>query len=547
MINKNFIEACMFAPLLIAFVACSDDDNENVIPENGNKPLAQMTAAPRNPYLAQEHYSITHFNSAQTDAFPFAVKEGTFSVSPEDCQGKWSGPVNLMTLSSTSTDYMWGMSSDRVSYIKVADGSFQLVAEHELPKVTTQSEDNLHKLVAHYNSYDELATAAKSVLGEQPQFAMMCGNYVLCDKDNYAYTNAVTTLLRYKLKDKNNPAAGIEIDAKLDMSPYLHGSYTLMGVTMTYDGHLVVAGKQSISILTRDLTRIIDTYVLPADQTLSNSICVDDKNGIYLASGNVADSGKGLMQKIVWTGSKLSTETSDGAWQATYDGGPYAPAIKMGYGTGSTPTLMGFGEDEDKLVVITDGSKKMKIVAFWRDEIPADAVPADPANPRLADARTVTCGLEGADWIQSEQSVVCAGYGAFVVNNVKQMPVEIHDKIIGVLSIGPLLEPAYGVERLDWNPESNRWYSVWTRSDVNSISMIPSVSTASEMVFVNGYGATSGWEVTGLDWNTGTTRHRIIFGQNNRGNGAYAIIQYMPNGDLLFNSVSGPFRVKLNS
>lgn len=49
-----------------------------------------------------------------------------------------------------------------------------------------------------------------------------------------------------------------------------------------------------------------------------------------------------------------------------------APCIKLGYGTGATPTLMGFGNDEDKLVVITDGAKRMKLVAFWRDAIPAD-------------------------------------------------------------------------------------------------------------------------------------------------------------------------------
>lgn len=544
---KTFFWACAAAPLLLVPTSCSDDDgNDGTNSGSGVTPLAGVAAAPRNPYLAQEHYSITHFNSAQTDAFPFSVADGTFSVSPEECPGKWSGPVNLMTLSSTSADYMWGMSSDRVSYIKVADGAFQLVSEHDLPKVALKSKDGLQKLVAHYGSYDELAAAAKSVLGQQPQFAMMCGNYVLCDKDNYAYTNAVTTLLRYKLKDNSNPAAGIDIDAKLDMTPYIHGSFTLMGVSMTYDGYLVVAGKQSISIVTRDLARVVDTYVLPADQTLSNSICVDDRNGIYLASNNVAEGGQGLMQKIVWTGSRLSTDANDGAWQATYDGGPYAPSIKMGYGTGSTPTLMGFGEDEDKLVVITDGARQMKIVAFWRDNIPADATPADPANPRMADARTVTCGLKGADWVQSEQSVVCAGYGAFVVNNVRQMPVEIHDKIIGVLAIGPLLEPASGVERLEWNPDSNRWESVWTRADVNSVSMIPSVSTASEMVFVNGYSKTDGWEVTGLDWHTGATRHRVLLGHSNRGNGAYAIIQYMPDGDLLFNSVCGPFRVRLH-
>jgi len=37
----------------------------------------------------------------------------------------------------------------------------------------------------------------------------------------------------------------------------------------------------------------------------------------------------------------------------------------------------------------------------------------------------------------------------------------------------------------------------------------------------------------------------MIFGQDNLGNGAYAIIQFAPNGDLLFNSVGGPFRAHL--
>lgn len=48
----------------------------------------------------------------------------------------------------------------------------------------------------------------------------------------------------------------------------------------------------------------------------------------------------------------------------------------------------------------------------------------------------------------------------------------------------------------------------------------------------------------GLDWKSGATRHRSILGKNNRANGAYAIIQYLANGDLLFNSVAGPIRVK---
>ena len=158
----------------------------------------------------------------------------------------------------------------------------------------------------------------------------------------------------------------------------------------------------------------------------------------------------------------------------------------------------------------------------------------------------MTCGLpKETEWVQSEQSVVCAGYGAFVVNNVLTGAPTTGDKGVDVLAIGPLIETPRGVERLRWDTASNCWETVWARGDISSPSMIPAVSTASEMVFVNGYSAADGWEVTGLDWNTGAVRHRVIFGDTSRGNGTYAILQYLENGDLLFNSVSGPYRVHL--
>jgi hypothetical protein len=39
--------------------------------------------------------------------------------------------------------------------------------------------------------------------------------------------------------------------------------------------------------------------------------------------------------------------------------------------------------------------------------------------------------------------------------------------------------------------------------------------------------------------------HRTIFGQDNFGNGAYAVIQFLPNGEQLCNSIGGPILVKL--
>ena len=528
-----------------ALFSCSDDENDPSKDDN-EPPLSEATVPTPNPYLASEHYSLTHFNSAQTDAFPYAVKGGTFQMNPDDCASTWSGPVNLMTLSSTDPDYMWGMCSDRVSYIRIADGAFERVAEIGLPNgIQMNTEENLRKLVdTQYTSTDQLYADAVEILGKYPQMSMSNGNYVICDNENYAYTNARTVICRYKLKEAGNPKAGIVLDKQVDMAPYMDNPQTLVGMVMTYDGYLVVASGNGIAIIDRTMSMPPVVKLIPDDQVITNSAAVDEHNGIYIASNSRTPGGKGIMHKFVWKNGKLSEDEADGAWTASYDGGPEAPAIKMGYGTGSTPTLMGFGDDEDKLVVITDGAKRMKLVAFWRDDIPEDAVPVDAENPRIADQKEISCGLSAStEWIQSEQSVAISGYGAFVVNNV--IPNTVPDKIVAVLSIGPLVTPPFGVERLQWDTEKNQWYSVWTRSDVSSISMIPAISTASNMVFVNGYTEADGWEVTGLDWGTGATSHRVIFGQTSRGNGAYAIIQYMENGDLLFNSVGGPFRVKL--
>lgn len=531
----------------VSFMSCSDDDcNKKGGSGNGSLPLSQVNTPKRNPYLAAEHYSITHFNSAQTDAFPYAVADGTFRVDPMQAEGGWSGPVNLMTLSAAVDGYMWGMSSDRVSYYRTSNGAFTKLGEAGLPSGTMKTDEQLRILTDKYENVSDLYNAIVPFLGTNPMFAIASGNYVLCDKDNYAYSNIGTTIARYCLVDPKNPDAGIKLDKQFDVQGSVGGAKSLVGVIMSYDGHLVVAYNKGIAIVDRNLTQVIDSYQLPADQVLSNSISIDEHNGIYLASNSNVENGKGLMQKIILKNGKLSTSEADGAWQSAYDGGPMAPSIKMGYGTGSTPTLMGFGDDEDKLVVITDGAKRMKIVAFWRDNIPSDAKEVVAGNPRIAGVRPITCGLpESTEWIQSEQSVACAGYGAFVVNNILSGGATTGDKVVDVLAIGPLIETPRGAERLQWNTAENCWETVWTRADISSPSMIPAISTTSEMVFVNGYSQADGWEVTGLDWNTGETRHRVIFGDTSRGNGTYAIIQYLENGDLLFNSVSGPFRVKL--
>ncbi|OLT80718.1 hypothetical protein FJK96_19275 [Mycobacteroides chelonae] len=492
---------------------------------------------------------MTHIDSAQTDSFADPIPRGTFHIDPAAMPRVPGGPVNIITMASTSPQYMWVSSSSGVRYVDVSNGGFRQVASLDtpgLPPISTQDLDLV--LNQKFDSVEQIEAAIRDHWGGVTWKRLSNGVYGAVDKDNELYyVTQNAEVLKFKLKEDSNPAAGIEVEKRYDFAPYLGKGMTtlgipesIVGVSMTYDGHLLVQSNRSLSVLDRGLDDPpIQQIRFGEDETVSNSIAVDDKNGIYVASDK-------LMRKVVWTGSKLSTDEYDGAWSSPYDFGRQPPAVKFGIGTGSTPTLMGFGKDSDELVVITDGADRMKLVAFWRNKIP-DGFQQKPGakSNRIADQIQVTAGLKEPlpEFIQSEQSVVVNGYGAFVVQNIGAGGAP--DRLVDVLANGPVSPAPQGVQRFEWDPKGHRWASAWARGDVVSTSMVPAVSTSSGIIFLNGYTKADGWEVTGLDWKTGETVHRTIFGQSNLGNGAYALIEGLPNGDLLFNSVGGPFRAKI--
>lgn len=507
-----------------------------------------------NPYLSAPLYGLTHFDPGQSDTIPYPIKRGTFHVDLSAHPRISGGPVNIMNLAAAAPRFMWAVSTDRATYVEVAGGQWRAVAELDLPGVRRVGEATLQQLLGErFTNVEQVETLARQLLGPNPETVTSSGLYTVADCDNTIYVNAGTVICAIGLKDVQDPSAGLEVKRTLETAriftpmefPGYGSAVRLIGMSMTYDGYLVIGAFNGIAVIDRQFAQQPIVYTIEPGQLISNSFSVDEQNGIYVASGSMQPLGDGILRKLVWTGSHLSDAEAEGAWSARYDGGHWPPAVKAGTGTGSTPTLMGFSPDEDRLVVLTDGSDRMKMVAFWRDTIPANfAQLPGTKSRRIAGQLPITAGLPAdTQWIQSEQSVVVNGWGAFVVNNM--VPHGHVDKLIDVLLNGPVVAPPRGMERVEWDPEQHAWRSVWTRSDVASTSMVPMASAPSGVVCVNGYSPADGWEVTGLDWDTGEVVHRTIFGQSNLGNGAYALIQFLENGDLLFNSVAGPTRVSL--
>ena len=236
---------------------------------------------------------------------------------------------------------------------------------------------------------------------------------------------------------------------------------------------------------------------------MRNSLTLDKDGGIYVASRN-------HMHKVVWDGDQFSTDEADGAWIAEYPN-------ELGIGTGSTPSLMGFG-DEDKFVVITDGNELMNVVLFWRDEIPEDWKQlAGAPSRRIAGMQPASMGELDLKAVQTEQSVVVAGYGAFVVNNTPNnipdgLPPNGHGLLVGALGSNPRHQP-FGVPKFGWNPETREFSEAWTNTTVSSPNGVPYVSLGSNQVYFIG-ARNNKWTLEALDWTTGeSTFHYVIGGQ----------------------------------
>lgn len=239
-------------------------------------------------------------------------------------------------------------------------------------------------------------------------------------------------------------------------------------------------------------------------EIVSNSVAADEDGGIYLLTS-------AAMYRFDWDGASLSR-----AWRAEYQVADEVPSpIRLGPGSGSTPSLMGTAADDDRFVVITDGLPLMNLVLFWRDDIPEDWEPIAPGR-----ARRIACEIPvdfgtGTSEAISEQSVAVRGYSAVVVNDLLTNPT-INPPSVGDLGTaaqnlvsaleGGLPDKApFGLARIDWDPDSRTCSTIWENSEISVPNGIPSISEGAGIVY--GAGQRDGqWGLEGLDLETGVSR-----------------------------------------
>jgi hypothetical protein len=471
---------------------------------------------PKNPYLADSSYAMGHGDSAQQDAMPQAGPSGPSRVlGNEEIQYVHTGPgffgIATSGIYEDGKRVFWGNGLDRI--VKLDYDSHEIVSEYFFPGAERWDSAQAEAAIATFNDSNDGIFAIYDAFSEAQKLRNLSNLYTVLDADHTYYVGSKSGLITaYGDKDPADSRSPIVKLREFQLPAEATGP--IMGLNMTYDGWLIAATEHGyMAAVSRDFKDYVlirlkhsegaeDKATGPTGYGwIRNAYAIDEAGGIYIASQQ-------HMHKVVWNGEALSTDPADGAWTAEY-------LNEWGHGTGATPSLMGFG-DEDRFVVITDGQPQMNVILFWRDGIPREWEQLEGApDRRIAGQQPVTMGDPDLTQIQSEQSVVVAGYGALVVNNHPRnipwyLPGKASSLLISYLGSNPRYQP-YGVQKFAWNPQSQSLEEAWVNKEVSSPSTVPIVGVGSNMAYLIG-ARDNLWTLEAMNWETGKSEFHYTIG-----------------------------------
>jgi len=442
---------------------------------------------PCNPSLAHSQWAITHSSSYQQGS--------SSNPGPKVGQSFLAEHIDLSNVSITfsfSEPYydggiaVWGAPLTREGVVvKLDHQAFELIDSYN-PQ--TEEDNPPEASLSITGAYNALDREGHFIIGRQRAVE------VYADSVPGDRFSEIALLKRFHLPDEAFCGEG-------DI---------LVGFNLTYDDHIAfVTQNGMVGVLPRQVENLTEGNLVTTSinrdncageisEKVSNNIAVDENGGIFIVTSQ-------KMYKYVWDGDAISKD-----WQAPYQATGNSSAIHLGAGSGATPSLMGNPEDRDRFVVITDGQELMHLVLFWRDEIPSEWTPlADGIDPRIACQVPVTFGHQESQRSFSEQSVLVRGYASVLVNNLIQkepfiwrwLPKFLMNAFAAMEGADPENAP-YGIERIDWDPETRSCEVVWANADISIPNAVPTMSQATGLIYAIGQ-RDGTWGLEALNFKTG--------------------------------------------
>jgi len=523
-----------------------------VVPRVANSALAQQLPnmpAP-NPWLTRSVYPTSHFNGGATDSVLFAgPAKGGMLVRERDVKVVPNLMVSNPTVKKIGSDtVMFASGIFGVRKILATGKAFENLSFTPYPgyedRAARTDEKRVAMLLAELDAARRAKDDAKLISLTTNGLESIGWNlvdgingvYNMFDRDGFHYCVFGGTKV-LKSTDDNKVRDSVRIVKAVDVAAAMPPAEAkaisrIIGLNMTYDGHIAAAAPGALVVLDRDLN--VKSYVAFPGEAVDNNIAIDERNGIYVVTSR-------RMLKVIWSGQKLSTDEKDGAWESGYEWIPDEEALAAGSisrGSGTTPTLMGFGNDPDKFVVIADAARSgTNLVAFWRDDIPADfQQKPGTKSRRIADQARIEISQ-----ITIEPSPNVLGYGAAVINGSYPKPVK-YPGAPNAFTAGVTRPAPLGVQKFIWNPKTRQFDKAWVNREVdNSDIMVPVVSAATGLMYC-AHKENGDYQYVALDWMTGELKERWIFPDDSRVWNAFGgITTILEDGDLL---IGGAFGIK---
>lgn len=513
-----------------------------------------MPTPPQNPFLADSQNAMAHGRPDQQDNVPWRGPQGPTEVLDDAAiQYAWLGPCHFGGY--TSGEYADGKrviwSNGRQTIAKLDYDTLEVLAELELD--APEGRTPQAALDVNLRGLDEKEgwEAIEHAIGLSLAFMTgLDGVYALLDRDHTFFLGRKDHAVAYVDADPTDRASAVVERGRWDKPDHIEGFF--VGINITHDGWLVMTTDHGwVVVLKRDFSEYRAVQIRGAADVAAEycakmaeerghtgygwvrtSVCCDDDGGIYVSSND-------HHHKLRWLGDRLSLDEADGAWTIPYRNGG-------GTGSGTTPSLVGFGDDPHKFVVIGDGDEVVNITYIWRDEIPDDweQLP-DAPHRRIAGIGPAHMGDPDRAAIQTEQSITCSGYGAMTVNNE---PASIPDGIParGARMLCFMLghKPEYtprGMHKYEWNPTERRLEQAWVNRDIASPNAVPFVAEESGLVYTCGV-RDGQWTIEAADWATGSSQFHYVLG-GSQFNTVGAGITVDEDGRLLFGSMYGKTRI----
>lgn len=310
-------------------------------------------------------------------------------------------------------------------------------------------------------------------------------------------------ILRFGEQNPNDPLSPIILEDRFVLPTNVAGSATVLN--LSFDGWLVfVTSEGWVGAVRRDFSewRAFDLASATQDNTAHNSFPIDEQGNLYIVS-------LFAMYKLRWTGNEFEL-----VWRAPYNfrgedcGPPPKNSTRLVLrtitgqsctGSGTTPTLMGRGS-MDRLVLAVDSARKNNLVAFWRDEIPADWAGLPGQDRRVA----AVLPLPHSSWER----------GGFSAEN--SPPVAGYDVAVAQYSgFTPRCASPRGVQLARWDPSRKRFGLVWANAEVQ-FNNVMTISIPSGLLYGVGRGDDCQFVYRGLDRYTGRVAFSLPLGRDSR-------------------------------